>query len=122
VSYDLAFWQQHDSEARSPRELYELFLARQPVAGIPELPIEAFLSRLMQTFPSAVREPNGETEWLDWSSSDARSSFQIEWTSQCVWAFLRPLIEDDANRIIDVANEFDCPLYDPQKNERFDLP
>jgi hypothetical protein len=83
------------------------------------LPVEAFLSRLMQTFPSAVREPNGEAEWLDWSSSNARSGFQIEWTSQCVWASLRPLNEDDANRIIDVANEFDCPLYDPQMNKRF---
>jgi hypothetical protein len=27
---------------------------------------------------------------------------------------------DDMNILIDVAAEFDCPLYDPQEDERFD--
>jgi hypothetical protein len=122
VSYDLAFWRQDNPDERPPRELYEMFLEGQRVNGIPELPVEAFLAKIMQAFPSAVREPNGDAEWLDWSSEDGRSGFQVEWTPQCVWASLRPLDGDRANRIIDVANQFGCAAYDPQTDERFGLP
>jgi len=119
VSYDLVFWRQDAAEDRPPQMLYEAFLERQRVEGIAELPVDAFLERLMQAFPSLVREPNGDGEWLDWTSPDGRSGFQVEWTSQCGWATLRPLDEDCANRIIDVANDFGCALYDPQTDERF---
>jgi hypothetical protein len=122
VSYDLAFWRQDESDERPSRELYELFIERQRVNGIPELPVEAFLARLRQAFPSTVREPNGDVEWLDWRSQDDQSSFQVEWTPQCVWVSLRPLDGDRANRIIDMANEFGCALYDPQTDERFGRP
>jgi hypothetical protein len=122
MSYDLAFWKQDESEKRSARELYELFLERRRVDGFPELPVEAVVARLMETFPSSVREPNGGSEWLDWTSEDGGSGFQVEWTSQCVWTSLRPLDGDRANLIVDVANEFGCALYDPQTDERFGLP
>jgi hypothetical protein len=122
VSYDLVFWKQDDAEKRSPRELYELFLERQPVDGIPNLQVDAVVARFMETFPSAVREPNGDSEWLDWTSDDGRSGFQVEWTPQCIWFSLRPLDGDRANLVVDVANEFGCALYDPQTDERFGLP
>lgn len=122
MSYDLAFWKQADSETRPPRGLYEFFLDRQQVDGIPELPVEAVVARLLETFPSAIREPNGDSEWLDWTSDDGRSGLQVEWTTQCVWSSLRPLDGDRANLIVDVLNEFGCALYDPQTDERFGLP
>jgi hypothetical protein len=122
VGYDLVFWKQEPSEERSAHELYVSFAEGQSVDGIPELPVEAFVARLMETFPSAVREPNGDIEWLVWTSDDGQSGFEVVWTPQYVWATLRPLHEDAANRMIDVAIEFGCALYDPQVLHRFELP
>jgi hypothetical protein len=122
VSYDLVFWRQGDSERRSPSALYEAFLEERQVPGIPELPVEEFLARLVEAFPGAVREPNGASEWIDWSSTDGLSAFQIEWTPQHVRVTLRPLDEDRANGMIDIANDFGCALYDPQLDKRFVQP
>jgi hypothetical protein len=47
VSYDLAFWRQDESEARPPQTLYEAFLERRRVDGIPDLPDEEILSRVL---------------------------------------------------------------------------
>ena len=120
VSYDLVFWQQDDTDHRPPLTIYEAF-AEGPVSGIPELPIETFLERLIEAFPKAVREPNGEREWIAWTSRDGRSSFQVEWSPQHVSITCRPLDESQANAMIDIANAFGCPLYDPQTDERFSV-
>jgi hypothetical protein len=122
VSYDLVFWKQDKSEERLPRAIYESFLESQRVTGIPNLPIEALMARLLETFPSAVRESHDGDEWLVWISADRPSSFQIVSRPQCVWASLRPFDGDRANRVIEVANEFGCALYDPQTEQRFGLP
>ncbi len=90
--------------------------------GLPDLPIDDFLSALLSAFPEAVREPNGpEDEWIHWMSADEMSSFEVAWTSQYVWITLRPLDHERANQMIDIANSFGCALYDPQTNERFGL-
>ncbi len=121
VSYDLVFWKQDESEERSPRGIFESFSEDQRVSGVPPLPVEALMARLLDTFPYAVRESHGGMEWLHWVSEDSRSSFEVVSGPQCVWVSLRPLDETKANRIIEVANEFGCALYDPQIDQRFGL-
>jgi hypothetical protein len=121
LSYDLAFWCQHESEERPPAKLYEAFVDGQRVDGIPDLPVDEFLTRVLEAFPTATREPNGVSEWVVWERPDGSASFQVEWTPQCVRATFRPLNEDEANRLIDLANDFGCALYDPQTEERFSL-
>lgn len=122
VSYDLVFWRQDPGERRSPQLIYEALVDNGAVPGIPLLPVEDFLARLMEAFPGASREPNGPGEWIVWSHPRDGSGFQVEWTSQCVWISCRPLDEGRANKMVDIANAFGCALYDPQVNERFGLP
>jgi hypothetical protein len=38
-----------------------------------------------------------------------------------VLVIMRPLDEDNANRLIDLAGTFGAPLYDPETDERFTL-
>jgi hypothetical protein len=38
-----------------------------------------------------------------------------------VLVIMRPLDEDNANRLISLADAFGAPLYDPQTDERFAL-
>jgi hypothetical protein len=45
--------------------------------------------------------------------------FEVWWSGVHVLVFMRPLDEDNANRLIDLAASFDAPLYDPQTGERF---
>jgi hypothetical protein len=89
------------------------------VEGLRPLPIEDIVSLLLVSFPDAVREPNGESDWIVWIAADQMSSFQITWSPVHVAVTLRPLSHDLANQMIDVLTRFDCPLYDPQTNKRY---
>jgi hypothetical protein len=126
VSYDLVFWKQQEGVNLDPavvdRALRDAVRPAELVepAGLVELPIEAWLDELMRSFPDAVRGPNGPNEWIDWVSSDGRRSFQVEWSAVHVEIACRGTDNATMNRIIDIALEFGCPLYDPQTGERFD--
>jgi hypothetical protein len=56
---------------------------------------------------------------VHWSSEDASSTFEVEWSTQHFVAECRPLVPEVGNRIIEIADGFDCPLFDPQTGERF---
>ena len=117
MSYDLAFWKQEsplDAEAT-----YHSLVEEKHVTGAADLPIDIVLVALRKAFPNSVREPCGPNrEWVD--GEEEGSGFQITWSSQHVLMTLRPLNKDLANRMIDVMADFECSLYDPQENERFD--
>lgn len=69
-------------------------------------------------------------EFKDWNVSDSSNfdfenpngngSFQISTTSQFVRFDCYRMNGEDMNRIIEVMNRYDCPLYDPQVSERYD--
>lgn len=120
VSYDLVFWKQQEDANLGPAMVARALQDAEPPAGLVELPIEAWLEELLTSFPGAVREPNGQHEWIDWVSSDERQSFQVEWSAVHVWVTCRHTDSATMNRIIDIALGFGCPLYDPQTDERFD--
>lgn len=92
----------------------------EPVVGLAGLPIQEWIEAVLEAFPDARREPNGPSEWITWTSGDMAETFQMEWSPVHVWVTCRPLNVDVANRHIDIALRFGCPLYDPQTDERFD--
>jgi hypothetical protein len=120
VSYDLVFWRQAGPVAEPPAAIYRDLLEGRQVDGLLELEVDGFLRAILERFPDAVREPNGSAEWICWSAPDAHGSFQAEWSAQHVIVFCRWLSNEDMNRLIDIALEHDCRLYDPQTDERFD--
>jgi hypothetical protein len=120
LAYDLVFWLQDQVATSDEASLaYEALCEQRPVLGLLPFPVEEFLARLATVFPDAVREPNGEREWVVWESNNSDASFQVEWSPVHVLATLRPLVEDHGNRLIEIAAEFNAPLYDPQIGERF---
>jgi hypothetical protein len=98
----------------------EQLLAGEAVDGIVPLDTEAFLGALADAFPNGKREPNGAFEWFVWEGPN--SVFEVSWSPLHVLVTMRPLNEDNANRLIDIAAAFGMPLYDPQTGERFALP
>jgi hypothetical protein len=74
---------------------------------------------VLDGFAGAIREPNGDKEWIDWVSADERSSFQVTWSKQHVRVDCRGLDKAGMNQIVDVGIALECPLFDPQVSERF---
>ena len=52
---------------------------------------EEFLSEVGRAFPGAVREPNGDSEWMIWISPDEREMFEVNWSDVHVSVNMRPL-------------------------------
>lgn len=105
---------------RRPRSTYRALIEEREVEGIEPFPIGEFVAGLAAAFPEARRKQPTSTEifWLD--ANDALI-FEVYWSDGYALAMMRPLNDSVANRIIDVGQLVDAPLYDPQVNERFAL-
>jgi hypothetical protein len=119
MSYELCFWREQVGTPRTldPRAVYEALMEERELEGLLPLPIEEFLAAVQQAFPSAGRAPANQ---LFWEDPDQKSSIEISWSAVHVRVDMRPLQNDHANRLIDIAAHFNAPLYDPQTGERFD--
>ena len=117
MSYDLCFWSERPGARLAPQTVYAKLLDGGDVDGLVPLPIDAYLEALANAFPGGTRELNGTSECFVWEGSS--SMFEVWWSVVHVLVFMRPLDEDNANRLIDLAASFDAPLYDPQTGERF---
>ena len=114
------FWKQKPARSEDPEATFAALSAGQRPDSLLDFPVETFLSRVQDAFPDAIREPNGRSEWLTWTSPNELEGFQVEWTGAHVLVTLRPLNGDRANKIVEIASALDAPLFDPQIGERFD--
>lgn len=119
MSYDLNFWRQSADESRTPQAIYETFCAGEEVHGLVELPMSEMVAALIDAFPEAESGETGPSgRWFEGISGGG--AMTIEWTRFFLRADCYGMTGDDMNKVIDVAHRFECPLYDPQVNERFD--
>lgn len=114
MSYDLDFWRYKPGVVLNHQQVYEQLSDGQTVDGLEELPINDILARVKEVF--------ADWQQLDGANYDGgdRGAFQITTTPQLFRVDCWGMDGEDMNRFIDVANEFDCPLYDPQVGERYD--
>lgn len=116
MSYDLAFWREI-TPAGQPSEVYDQVIDDVDVDGLAALPLDQIKRRFTDTFPG-IDDEGAEMTW----EGDG-SHFQLSWPPDPVNALLvscgYQLPDDTMNRIIEIANEFGCALYDPQTDERY---
>lgn len=115
MSYDLTFWKQNPTCSTPPSSIYRDLLSGSVVEGLETIPTTAFLARVHQKFPG-ITEEGGLVFW----EGGNRGMFELYSSSQHVHFCCRQLSVDDVNAVIEIAAEFDCPLYDPQVDRRFD--
>ena len=113
MSYDLDFWKYKPGVKLDHKETYEKLSDGQFIEGLEELPIDRILERVREIF--ADWEYLGSGTW-----EGAQGSFQVYTTSQFLRVDCYGMPGEEMNKIIDIAGEFGCPLYDPQVGERFD--
>ncbi len=115
MSYDLTFWKQKSTCTASPSHIYGALLEEGVVDGLEAILTAEFIERIHQEFPGIVTE-GGLTFW----EGGERGMFEVYTSHQHVHFVCREMTSDDMNSLIGIAAEFDCPLYDPQLNTRFD--
>lgn len=115
MSRHMAFWKYNDNTYLDNQKVYEESCCSENfVDGLAMLPISDILLRVDEVFDSYDKLDDSTYE-------SAKGAFSISATKQsvlfdCGWS----MDEAELNKIIDTMLEFDCPLYDPQIETRFD--
>jgi len=114
MSYELTFWRYKSGVSLDHRSVYERLSDGETVDSLEALPIAQMIVRVRDTF-------------TDWQQLDAvtfdggdRGGFQLFSTLQFFRVDCYGMGGDDMNRFIELGIEFQCRLYDPQIDRRFD--
>ena len=116
MSYDLDFWKYKKGTYLDNQEVYEKCSDEQTVYGLENLPIDAILKDIQTEFEDWKMEDSN----IDYENPKGKGAFQISTTEQFVRFDCYGMQGEDMNRIIEVMDKYDCPLYDPQVPQRYD--
>ena len=115
MSTDLDFWKYREGAAHNDRKIYETACCDGKISeDLENLPIEEILEKVAAAFPcwKALNSKSYENE--------DGGAFEIFTTSQIVRFDCYGMKGEDMNRLMDILEEFGCPLYNPQVSTRFD--
>ena len=113
MSYDLDFWKYKQGVELNHQQVYECLSDGQYVDGLEDLPIDDLIARISQVFS----EGWNKVDEMTWESSDG--TFQLFTTQQFIRVDCYGLSSENMNKLIDILDEFGCPLYDPQVGQRY---
>ena len=114
MSYDINFWRQERPLAAPPEDIYAKLCDGEPVPGLRTLPKAEVLARIKQVFPAF--DPSESFPLI----GTADGSIEVSWSDQHFRFDLHGESESAAQKLADIMREFDCPMYDPQINTRYD--
>ena len=114
MSYDLWFWNQSSNCRHRPETVVQRVCEGGQLTGLVPIELDAIKTRIAEAFPGFKENIFDAETYYFTIDLYPPYAFQIVST---------PPETDDVvemlNRIIDIAVEFDCRLYDPQTGERF---
>ncbi len=114
MSYGLSFWKYKSGVTLNHQEVCEKLSDGDFVEGLEDLPISIITEQIELAF-SQYFEKLDEFTW----ESD-NGGFQMYVTPQFLHFDCYQMTGDDMNKIIDIANKYGCPLFDPQEGRRYD--
>jgi hypothetical protein len=115
VMYELLFWRYLEEIYLNNQEVYEALVEKEEVDGLAVLPIEVIVNRINSVFSDWERVDENS-----WKNSKGKGAFQVTTTSQSVKIDCYGTEGKTMNKLVDVMEEFKCPLYDPQVPQRYD--
>jgi hypothetical protein len=113
MSRDLGFWRVNKNLEISNQEIYRLLSNEEYVPNIEELPLDEILEDFSIVFNSWKNESEGFFE-------EDGESFQLMISKQFVRVDCYNVKALNLNSIIDILRKYECPLYDPTIDVRFD--
>lgn len=113
--YELVFWNYLDGIYLNHQEVYEAIEEQQEVEGLEELPTTVILNRINSLFSKWER-----VDEYSWKNNNGPGAFCVKTTPQSIKIDCYGTEGKTMDRLVDILEEFKCPLYDPQVPERFD--
>lgn len=113
MSRDLSFWKCKNTPNISNSMIYHKLSEEKFLDCIAELPLEQIIIEFNNVFKEWNIENNKNFE-------RGTECFQLFITKQFVRIDCYSLSEFNMNKIIDILNKYDCPLYDPTIDVRFE--
>lgn len=113
--YELVFWKYLDGIYLNHQEVYEALIDEETVDGLEILPIDVIGNRIASVFSKWEK-----VDANSWKNSQGKGAFQIKSTSQSIQIDCYGTEGKTMNTLVEVLEEFKCPLYDPQIPERYD--
>lgn len=113
--YELVFWNYIDGIYLNHQEVYEAIEEQQEVEGLEELPTTVILNRINSVFSKWER-----VDEYSWKNNSGPGAFCVKTTPQSIKIDCYGTEGKTMDRLVDLLEEFKCPLYDPQVPERFD--
>jgi hypothetical protein len=116
MSYDLNFWKYKTDTRLDHQLVYERLSNGEYVVGLEDIPVQAIRERVGEEFANDWQQLNTDL----WEQLHGNGAFQIYTTAQLFRVDCYGMDSTDMNRLIEIALDFDCRLFDPQVGKRFD--
>lgn len=114
MARDLNFWKYKTDTVQNDEAVYNKLIAGIRVDAVEDLPVKNILLHVKDVFK----------EW-NWTSQTTlekeEQMIELFMTDQIIRFDCYSVTDDNMNSIIDIMNEYKCPLYDSSISIRFEL-
>lgn len=111
MSYDLVMWRSGPDLSLAPQEVYKRLCEGERIDSLKNLPLDQIVAGVKERFPGV------EVDIYELSWENGEESLQVSWSPQHVHYECHGPSEDTLARLVQIAAEFECSLYDPQAGE-----
>jgi hypothetical protein len=113
--YELLFWNYKEGIYLNHHLVYEAIDENELVDGLEELPVEVILNRINKVFSNWEKVDDSS-----WKNITGQGAFHVKTTMQSVKIDCYGTNGKTMDQLVDIMEEFKCPLYDPQVPARYD--
>ena len=113
--YELLFWKYSEGVYMNHQEVYEALEEDEVVVGLESLPTEVMVNRINSVFSKWER-----VDANSWKNTDGPGAFYVKTTPHSVKIDCYGTVGTTMDKLVDIMDEFKCPLYDPQVPMRYD--
>ena len=113
--YELLFWKYQDGIYLNHHLVYEAIVEQEIVEGLEELPVQVILNRIASVFSKWEK-----VDEKSWKNNNCVGAFHIRTTPQSIKIDCYGTEGKTMDSLVNIMDEFKCPLYDPQVPERHD--
>jgi hypothetical protein len=115
VMYELLFWKYLEGVYLNHHEVYEAIEDQAVIDGLEELPVQVILNRIASVFSKWEKVDDNS-----WKNNSGVGAFQVKTTPQSIQIDWYGTDGKTMDSLVNIMEEFKCPLYDPQVPERYD--
>ncbi|MEO8516378.1 MAG: hypothetical protein ABI426_06520 [Flavobacterium sp.] len=113
--YELLFWKYLDEVYLNHHLVYEALVEKEAVEGLEELPVQVILNRINSVFSKWEK-----VDESSYKNNNGVGAFHVITTPQSIQIDCYGTEGKTMNTLVELMEEFKCPLYDPQVPQRYD--